>query len=181
MAQKDKAVEYVEQSDSGEQSMACHSENTSVQALALHPCTSDTLAVQNLSPAFSNITINTQPGIIGKQAQDKVLFSKEFTINFITQVNHCLANQFNHGLHVVGEVTLPNGIEYDRIFNIGGGDCFFISVAQGCQFFGTNINHIELRSRVGQWIQGHAYLMQLQLGIQPIELHDHLIRFPAPP
>ena len=178
---KDNAVENVDQSVSAKQSMDCLNENTSVQQLAFNPCTSDTLALQNLSLGPSNVTIDSEPGIIGKDMQNKELFSKEFTINFITQVKYCLNKQLNHGLHVVGDVTLPNGIEYDRIYNVGGGDCFFLSVAQGCQFFGINIDHVELRSRVGQWIQGHALLMEEQLGIQPIDLHDHMIRFPAPP
>ena len=143
---------------------------------------SDTHVLQNSTLGPSNVSIDPQPGIIiEKQVQDKVLFSKEFTTNFITQLQYCLNKQLNHGLHVVGTVHLPNGIEYDRIHNVGGGDCFFLSVAQGCRFFGINIDHVELRSRVGQWIQGHALLMENQLGIQPIDLLDHMIRFPAPP
>ena len=74
---KDNAVENVEQSDSANQSMVSHSENTSVQELALHPCTSDTLALQNLSLGPSTVTNDPQPGIIvGKDMQDKVLFQK---------------------------------------------------------------------------------------------------------
>ena len=179
---KENAVEDVEQSESAKQSMVCDSVNTSVQALAISPCTADTLVLQKSILGPSNVTIDTQPAIIiDKDVLPKVFFSKEFTINFITQVKYCLNKQLNYGLHVVGNVTLPNGIEYDRIHNVGGGDCFFLSVAQGCQFFGINIDHVQLRTRVGQWIQGHAYLMETQLGIQPIDLHDHMIRFPAPP
>ena len=179
---KDNVVESCKQSESANQSMVCHSENTSVQESALDPCTSNTLALQNLSLGHSSVTIDSEPGIItSKDKQDKVLFSKELTINFITQVKYCLNKQLNHGLHVVGTVQLPNGIEYDRIHNAGGGDCFFISVAQGCRFFGVNIDHVELRTRVAQWIQGHALFMEDQLGIQPIDLLDHMIRYPAPP
>ena len=179
---KDNAVENVEKSESAKQSMVCNIENTSVQELANDPCISDTLALKNLSLGHSNGTIAPKPGIIvAKDMQDKALFSKEFTINFITQVKYCLNKQLNHGLHVVGHVTLPNGIEYDRIHNVGGGDCFFISVSQGCKFFGINIDHIELRSRVGQWIQGHALLMETQLGIQPIDLLHLMTWFSAPP
>ena len=179
---KENDVENVEQSETFKQSMVFSSENTSVQEMALQTCTSGTHTVENASLEPPIVTMDPQPDIIlGKDVQTKVSFSKKFTINFLTQVKYCLNKQLNHGLHVVGDVTLPNGIEYDRIHNVGGGDCFFLSVAQGCQFFGININHVELRSRVGQWIQGHAYLMETQLGIQPIDLHDHMIRFPAPP
>ena len=179
---KDNAVEDVGHSESTDHSMVCHSVNTSVQAFAHPPCSSDTFVLQDSTLGPSNVTIDPQPGIIiDKDVQDKVIFSKEFTINFITQLKYCLNKQFNHGLHVVGHVTLPNGIEYERIHNVGGGDCFFLSISQGCQFFGINIDHVELRTRVGQWIQGHALLMETQLGIQPIDLLDHMIRFPAPP
>ena len=179
---KDNAVENVEQSKNATQSMVCNSVNTSVQALALSPGSSGTLVLQDSTLGPSNITIDPQPGIIiDKDVQDKVLFSKEFTINFITQLKYCLNKQLNHGLHVVGHVTLPNGIEYERIHNVGGGDCFFLSVSQGCQFYGINIDHVELRTRVGQWIQGNALLMYTELGIQPIDLLDHMMRFPAPP
>ena len=54
-------------------------------------------------------------------------------------------------------------------------------MAQGCRFFGINIDHVELRSRVGKWIQEHALLMEDQLGIQPIDLLDLMIVYPAPP
>ena len=180
---KDNTVEDVGQSESARQSMVCHSDNISGQALAFPPSTtSDTLVLHNSTIGPSNVTTDPNPGIIiGKDVQDKVSFSKEFTINFVTQVKYCLNKQLNHGLHVVGDVTLPNGVEYERIHNVGGGDCFFLGVAQGCQFFGININHVELRSRVGQWIQGHAFLMEAHLGVKPIDLHDHMICFPAPP
>ena len=134
---------------------------------------SSALLVQQPSPVYSSGALNSQPGPLCKGVQSK-LFSKEFTINFATQLKHCLAKHFDHGLHVVGTVTMPNGIEYERIFNVGEGDCFFWSIAQGCQFFGVHIDHIELRSRVGQWIQGHALLLQEDLGIQPIELYNYM-------
>ena len=87
------------------------------------PCISDTLVLQNSSHAASKVTIVPQPGIVvGKHVQDKVLFQKEFTINFLTQVQYCLNKQLDYGLHVVGQVNLPNGIDYDRIYNVGGGD-----------------------------------------------------------
>ena len=140
------------------------SENIAVQAPALPQSISNSLLVQNVFHEFSKATTDT-----------------EFDINFITQQKHSSSQYFDHGLHVVGPVTLPNGIEYDRIFNVGGGDCFFLSVCQGCQFFGINIDHVELRMRVGQWIQGHAYLLQTHLEIEPIDLHAYLTWFPAPP
>ena len=179
---KDNAVEVVEQSGSAKQAMVCDSVTTSVQALAHPTCSSDTLVLQDSNLGNSNVTIDPQPGIIiDEDVQDKVLFSKEFTINFIAQLKYCLNKKLTHGLHVVGHVTLPNGIEYERIHNVGGGDCFFLSIAQGCQFFGINIDHVELRTRVGQWIQGNGLLMYTQLGIQPIDLLDHMTDFPAPP
>ena len=179
---KDNAVEDVEQSGSAKQPMVYHSMNTSAQALKIPPTSSDTFVLQDSNLGPSNVSIDPQPGIIiDKDVQDKVIFSKEFTINFITQLKYCLNKQLNDGLHVVGHVTLPNGIEYERIHNVGGGDCFFLGIAQGCRFFGLNIDHVELRTRVGQWIQGNALLMENQLGIQPIDLLDHMVRFPAPP
>ena len=179
---KDISVEDVKQLGSANQSIGCHEENISGLGVSLPLSNSDTLPLQNSSLVASNFTKDPQPGILtGEKVDDKVLFSKEFTTNFVTQLKYCLNKQLNHGLHVVGPVTLPNGIAYDRIHNVGGGDCFFLSIAQGCQFFGININHVELRLKVGQWIQGHAYLMETQLGIQPIDLYEHMKRFPAPP
>ena len=176
---EDNAVGDIEQSVDGKQSMDCQTVNTSDQACAFPSSSSVALKVQHSSLVSSNYSLNSHPSHLCNGVQTK-LFSKDFTINFMTQLSHCLSKHFNHGLHVVGPITMPNGIQYDRIFNVGGGDCFFLSIAQGCRFFGVDINHIELRSRVGQWIQGHALLMQEDLGIQPIDLHDYMTRFPAP-
>ena len=61
---KDNAVEVVEQSGSAKQAMVCHSVNTSVQALALPPCSSDTLVLQDSNLGPSNVNTDPQPGII---------------------------------------------------------------------------------------------------------------------
>ena len=37
--------------------------------------------------------------------------------------------EFN--LHITGTLILPNGNRYDRIFNVGGGNCYFYAVCQG--------------------------------------------------
>ena len=135
------AVGNVKESVDRTQPLACQIVNIS------DPST--TLLVQQPSPVYSADALNSQPGPLCKGVQSK-LFSKEFTINFATQLKHCLSKHFDHGLHVVGTITMPNGIQYERIFNVGEGDCFFWSIAQGCQFFGVHIDHIELRSRVDQ-------------------------------
>ena len=135
------AVGDVKESVDRKQSLGCQSMNISDPP--------STLLVQQPSLVYSGVALNSQPGPLCKGVQSK-LFSKEFTINFATQLEHCLSKHFDHGLHVVGTITMPNGIQYERIFNVGEGDCFFLSIAQGCQFFGVHIDHIELRSRVGQ-------------------------------
>ena len=139
----------VEESVDSKQYMACQSVNISDRAYAFPSSSSLTLSVQQ-QPSFvsSCDALNSQPGQLCKGVQSK--FSKAFTINFATQLKHCLSKHFDHGLHVVKIVTMPNGIQYDRIYNVGAGDCFFLSIAQGCRFFGVHIDHIELRSRVGQ-------------------------------
>ena len=88
-----------------------------------------------------------------------------------------------YNLHVTGIITLPDGNRYDRIFNAGGGNCYFYAVSQGLDFFGISIDHIQLRTRVGQWLQNpdNASLMEMQLEIQPSGLYHHLKGYPAPP
>ena len=54
-----------------------------------------------------------------------------------------------YSLNITGEITLPDGCEYDRTFNTGGGNCYFHSVCQGLNFFGISIDHVELRRKVG--------------------------------
>ena len=58
-----------------------------------------------------------------------------------------------YSLHITGSINLPDGNRYDRIFNVGGGNCYFYSVCQGLEFFGISIDHVELRTKVGQWLQ----------------------------
>ena len=135
------AVGNVKESGDWIQPSPCQSVNISAPSSAL--------LVQQPSPVYSGGALNSQPGPLCEGIPSQ-LFSKEFTINFATQLKHCLSKHFDHGLHVVGTITMPNGIQYERIFNVGEGDCFFWSIAQGCQFFGVHIDHIELRSRVGQ-------------------------------
>ena len=86
-------------------------------------------------------------------------------------------------LHVTGIITLPDGNRYDRIFNVGGGNCYFYGVSQGLEFFGISMDHIQLRTRVGQWLQNpdNATFMEMHLGIQPSGLYHHLKDYPAPP
>ena len=88
-----------------------------------------------------------------------------------------------YNLHITGSVVLPDGNRYDRIFNIGGGNCYFYAVCQGLEFFGISIDHKQLRSHVGQWIQNphNAHLMHMHLDILPSGLYHHLKRFPPPP
>ena len=56
-------------------------------------------------------------------------------------------------------------------------------MSQGCRFFGVSIDHRELRTRVGQWLQnpGNAQFMELRLRILPSGLYHHLKRYPSPP
>ena len=88
-----------------------------------------------------------------------------------------------YSLYITGTVTLPDGCVYDRIYNVGGGDCFFISICQGLKFFGITMDHVELRTKVGRWLQNpdHALLVELQLELQPADLYYHLREYPAPP
>ena len=87
-----------------------------------------------------------------------------------------------YNLNVTGMVTLPDGNRYDRIFNIGGGNCFFYSVCQGLDFFGISIDHVELRTKVGGWLQNrdNAHLMETDLELLPSGLYHHLKEFPSP-
>ena len=88
-----------------------------------------------------------------------------------------------YNLHVTGIITLPDGNRYDRIFNVGGGNCYFYGVSQGLEFFGISMDHIQLRTRVGQWLQNpdNATFMETHLEIQPSGLYHHLKGYPAPP
>ena len=67
---------------------------------------------------------------------------------------------------------MPDGHTYDRIFNMGGGNCYFYSVCQGLEFFGVSIDHVELRTKVGLWIQNpyNAHLMETHLEILHFQL-----------
>ena len=94
-----------------------------------------------------------------------------------------LCNIFKaYSLHITGTIRLPDGCNYDRIFNVGGGNCYFYAVCQGLKFFGISIDHIELRTKVGRWLQNedNAHLMTTHLEITPPGLYHHLKRFPAP-
>ena len=87
-----------------------------------------------------------------------------------------------YNLHITGTLTLPDGNRYDRIFNVGGGNCYFYAVCQGLEFFGFSIDHLHLRTNVGRWLQNsdNAHLMHTHLEILPSGLYHHLKRFPAP-
>ena len=65
---------------------------------------------------------------------------------------------------------------------MGGGNCYFYSVCQGLEFFGVSIDHVELRTKVGLWIQNpyNAHLMETHLEISPAGLYHHLKRYPLP-
>ena len=88
-----------------------------------------------------------------------------------------------NSLNTTGTITLPDGHEYDRIFNVGGGNCYFHAVCQGLEFFGISIDHIELRTKVGQWLQNadNAMLMEMKLGLRPLDLYSYLKLYPGPP
>ena len=88
-----------------------------------------------------------------------------------------------YNLYITGSVILPDGNRYDRIFNVGGGNCYFYAVCQGLEFFGLSIDHVQLRSNVGLWLQNqqNAHLMYTHLEILPSGLYHHLNRFPSPP
>ena len=88
-----------------------------------------------------------------------------------------------YNLHVTGSLILPDGNRYDRIFNVGGGNCYFYAVCQGLEFFGISIDHVHLRTNVGRWLQNphNAQLMYTHLEIMPPGLYHHLKRFPPPP
>ena len=58
-----------------------------------------------------------------------------------------------YNLHITGSLILPDGNRYDRIFNVGGGNCYFYAVCQGLEFFGISIDHVDLRTNVGRWLQ----------------------------
>ena len=88
-----------------------------------------------------------------------------------------------YNLHITGSVVLPDGNRYDRIFNIGGGNCYFYAVCQGLEFFGLCIDHVHLRSQVGRWLQNphNAHLLHTHLELLPSGLYHHLKRYPSPP
>ena len=111
----------------------------------------------------------TQGGLPGANTVDKAME----ICNFLKQ----------HSLYITGTLMLPDGCVYDRIYNVGGGDCFFISICQGLNFFGITMDHVELRTKVGRWLQNpsHALLMEMHLELQPSDLYNHLKEFPPPP
>ena len=76
--------------------MACQSENASDLALAPPLTSSETQSISKPTLVSSNV-LNSQPGILCKGAKNKI--SKDFTIDFITQVQHCLLKHFDHGLY----------------------------------------------------------------------------------
>ena len=88
----------------------------------------------------------------------------------------------NYSLNITGTITLPDGHTYDRIFNMGGGNCYFYSVCQGLEFFGLSMDHVELRTKVGGWLQNpyNAHLMEMGLELLPADLYDHLRHYPPP-
>ena len=102
------------------------------------------------------------------------------TLDTATQICNFMKQ---YSLNITGTVTLPDGCVYDRIYNVGGGDCFFISICQGLKFFGITMDHAELRTKVGRWLQNpdHALLIEMQLELQPADLYEHLRGYPPPP
>ena len=68
---EDFAVEDVEQSVNGKQSVACQSENASDLAFALPSCTSDTQSISNPSLGSSNV-LNSQPGILCQGVKNNI-------------------------------------------------------------------------------------------------------------
>ena len=118
---------------------------------------------------LSASTCLTQGGLSGANTVDKAMQMCNF--------------QKQHSLYITGRLTLPDGCVYDRIYNVGGGDCFFISVCQGLSFFGITMDHVELRTKVARWLQNpsHALLMEMHLELQPSDLYNHLKEFPPPP
>ena len=89
----------------------------------------------------------------------------------------------DYNLYITGSLILPDGNRYDRIFNVGGGNCYFYAVCQGLEFFGISIDHVHLRTLVGGWLQNshNAQLMHTDLEILPSGLYHHLKRYPSPP
>ena len=81
-----------------------------------------------------------------------------------------------YNLHITGSLILPDGNRYDRIFNIGGGKCYFYAVCQGLEFFGISIDHVNLRSYVGQWLQNqhNAHFMHTHLEILRSGFYHHI-------
>ena len=63
-----------------------------------------------------------------------------------------------------------------------GGNCYFYAVCQGLEFFGISIDHVDLRTNVGRWLQNphNAYLMRTHLEIMSSDLYDLRKRFPSP-
>ena len=102
------------------------------------------------------------------------------TLDTATQICNFMKQ---YSLNITGTVTLPDGCIYERIYNVGGGDCFFISICQGLNFFGITMDHVQLRTNVAKWLQNpdHALLMELQLELLPADLYDHLKEYPPPP
>ena len=141
---------------------------------------SEQLVVPEAKDATTNDDVKSMlDGDDNKSSTKSVLYEAN-NVDIVAQICN-IFKTFN--LHITGIMTLPDGNRYDRIFNVGGGDCFFHSICQGLEFFGISIDHVDLRTRVGRWLQNadNANLMETHLEIQPSGLYHHLKRFPAPP
>lgn len=89
----------------------------------------------------------------------------------------------DYNIYITASLILPDGNCYDRIFTLGGGNCYFYAVCQGLKFFGISINHVHLRTLVGVWLQNshNARLVHTNLKILSSGLYHYLKRFPSPP
>ena len=123
------------------------------------------------------------PSMLQGHASDLCVQSSENEASNKIIVAHLCKIFKEYNLHITGSLILPDGNRYDRIFNPGGGNCYFYAVCQGLEFFGLLIDHVHLRSHVGQWLQNphNAHLMHTHLEILPSGLYHHLKRFPSPP
>ena len=136
--------------------------------------------IKTLSGNVQSLTIKSMlDGDDNKSSTKSVLYEAN-NVDIVAQICNIFKT---YNLHITGIMTLPDGNRYDRIFNVGGGDCFFHSICQGLEFFGISIDHVDLRTKVGRWLQNadNANLMETHLEIQPSGLYHHLKRFPAPP
>ena len=141
---------------------------------------SEQFVVPEAKDATTNDDVKSMlEGNANKSCTESVLYDAN-NVDIVAQICKIFKT---YNLHITGIMTLPDGNRYDRIFNVGGGDCFFYSVCQGLDFFGISIDHVKLRTRVGRWLQNvdNAILMEMHLELQPSGLYHHLKRFPAPP